>query len=183
MNHTRRASSNEESQADATALRCITIQQPWAWAIFHGKTVVNRTQQWSYRGPIGIHAGNRWSDRGGACELVDQAWNDATTGCTTAEYSHTSRIWTARGEIIGVADLVDVHPEIGNCCQPWGESAQVAHGGRRRRRITHLVLENARSLPEPIPCRGALGLWIPPADIIERLRVATTTNQPAVNHQ
>lgn len=176
--------SDVASRIDATTMRCITIQQPWAWAIFHGKTVENRTQLWSYRGTIGIHAGNRWSDRGGASELVDQAWKDAITGCTTAEYSHTSRIWTARGEIIGLADLVDVHPEFGGCCKPWGETAYVEHGGRHRRRVTHLVLENPRSLPEPIRCQGALGLWTPPADIVERLTAAaTTTNQRAAHHQ
>lgn len=55
------------------------------------------------------------------------------------------------------------------CCKPWGESAYVEHGGRERRRITHLVLENPRLLAEPIPCKGLLGLWTPPADVLEAL--------------
>jgi hypothetical protein len=50
------------------------------------------------------------------------------------------------------------------------ESAYVEHGGRERRRITHLVLENPRSLVEPIPCKGALGLWTPPADVVSALK-------------
>ena len=65
-----------------------------------------------------------------------------------------------------------VHPDAG-CCKPWGESAYVEHGGRERRRITHLILENPRPLAEPIPCKGALGLWTPPADIVEQLQAVT----------
>ncbi len=70
--------------------------------------------------------------------------------------------------VLGVVDLVDVHPAAG-CCAPWGESAYVEHGGRERRQIVHLVLENPRLLPKPIPCRGALGLWTLPADITAQL--------------
>lgn len=150
-------------------MKALTVQQPWAWAIFHGKDIENRTQLWSYRGPLAIHAGARWSDRGGNSPLVNQAWNSAIANCTVAEYGQISRLWTARGEIIGLVDLVDVHPDAG-CHEPWGESSYVEHGGRERRRITHLVLENPRKLAEPIRCKGALGLWTPPADVIEQLQ-------------
>lgn len=51
-------------------MRCLTIQQPWAWAVFHGKCIENRTQLWSYRGPLAIHAGQRFSERGGTDERV-----------------------------------------------------------------------------------------------------------------
>lgn len=45
-------------------MKALTVQQPWAWAIFNGKTIENRTQAWTYRGPLAIHAGNRESERG-----------------------------------------------------------------------------------------------------------------------
>ncbi|OCB56154.1 hypothetical protein A5722_14760 [Mycobacterium vulneris] len=141
-------------------MKALTVQQPWAWAIFHGKLIENRTQLWSYRGPLAIHAGARWSDRGAESPLVADAWRQA--GGPLFEDMHM-------GAILGVVDLVDCHPDAG-CCQPWGESAYVEHGGRERRRITHLVLENPRPLPEPIPCKGALGLWTPPADIVAALK-------------
>jgi hypothetical protein len=38
---------------------------------------------------------------------------------------------------------------------------------------THLILENPRPLAEPIPCRGALGLWTPAADVLEQLNPPT----------
>jgi len=140
-------------------MKALTVQQPWAWAIFHGKNIENRTQQWSYRGPLAIHAGMRESDRGiydpRILDLYEKHWYDANLG-----------------HFLGVVDLVDCHPDAG-CCKPWGESAYVEHGGRERRHIIHLVLENPRELAEPIPCRGALGLWTPPADIRERLEALT----------
>lgn len=37
-------------------MKCISIRQPWAWLIFHGKPVENRTWASKYRGPLLIHA-------------------------------------------------------------------------------------------------------------------------------
>lgn len=148
-------------------MKVLTVQQPWAWAIFHGKTIENRTQLWRYRGPLAIHAGQRWSERGADSQLVRDAWIQANRNGGVA----TKPDWEASGAIIGVVDLVDCHPDAG-CCAPWGEQSYVEHGGRERRRITHLVLENPRRLVEPIPCKGALGLWSPPADVVLRLEDA-----------
>lgn len=155
-------------------MKALTVQQPWAWAIFHGKNVENRIQLWTYRGPLAIHAGARWSHRGGDSPLVEAAWRDAIAAepIPMGAYSQVSQRWVARGAILGVVDLVDVHPDAG-CCRPWGESAYVEHGGRERRRITHLVLENPQPLCEPIPCKGALGLWTPPADVLTHLKEVT----------
>lgn len=146
-------------------MKALTVQQPWAWAIIHGgKTVENRTQQWTYRGTLAIHAGARWSYSGSISGLVWNAWNPAAVPSRPLDPKAFDF-----GLILGVVDLVDCHPDAG-CCRPWGESAYVEHGGRQRRHIIHLVLENPRPLAEPIPCKGALSLWTPPADIAERLR-------------
>lgn len=161
-------------------MRCLTIQQPWAWAVFHGKCIENRTQLWSYRGPLAIHAGQRFSDRGGADErvigafTVDQRRNtvrrERSAPCRGGIRLQRSDFGDNYGVILGVVDLVDVHPDAGNCCRPWGESAYVEHGGRNRRDVAHLVFEDPRELADPIPCQGALGLWTPPSDIVEKLR-------------
>lgn len=170
---------------EPTTLRCLTIQQPWAWAMFHGRTVEARAQlRTTYRGTLAIHASPRWSDEGGGSAQFDAAWKKATTHGTSAECGRTSRLLTARGEIIGLVDLVDVHPEADDCgCQTWGQSARDTHDGRRRRRLTHLVLENPRALKEPIWCKGTAGLWVPPADVAELLEArelrAETPARPA----
>lgn len=142
------------------AVKALTVMQPWAWAIVHGgKDVENRTQAWSYRGPLAIHAGARISERGMTDPLVTYG-----LGQTPDAVLH-------RGAIIGVVDLVDVHPSItcvdadGAMCSPWAEAAYDEHGGKTRRDIVHLVLEDPRPLAEPIKMRGALGLWTPPNDL------------------
>lgn len=150
-------------------MKALTVQQPWAWAIFNGKRIENRTQLWSYRGPLAIHAGGRWSDRGERDDRVRAAARYAGMRSFCADLDRDAFEF---GAILGVVDLVDCHPDAG-CCKPWGESAYVEHGGRERRRITHLILENPRPLAEPIPCKGALGLWTPPADIVEQLQAVT----------
>ena len=138
-------------------MKALTVQQPWAWAIVHGgKDVENRTQAWSYRGPLAIHAGTRLSERG--CNLIPDLL-DGTRPELLAEYAETELVY---GAIIGVVDLVDVHVED-LCCDPWAE-----HGPR----VAHLVLEDPRPLARPIPCRGRLGLWIPPAEVLDELREA-----------
>lgn len=37
-------------------MKALSIKQPWAWAIFHGKPVENRNWYSKHRGPLLIHA-------------------------------------------------------------------------------------------------------------------------------
>jgi hypothetical protein len=53
-----------------------------------------------------------------------------------------------RGCIIGYVDLVDV---MTGSQSRWAEPGQY-----------HWLLANPVPLPEPLPCKGALGLWNPP---------------------
>ena len=42
---------------------CLSIRQPWAWAIVHGyKPIENRTWNTGFRGRLLIHAGKTWKD-------------------------------------------------------------------------------------------------------------------------
>ena len=39
-------------------MRCLTVRQPWAWAIVAGlKSIENRSRRTTHRGPLLIHAG------------------------------------------------------------------------------------------------------------------------------
>jgi hypothetical protein len=144
-------------------MRALTVHQPWAWAIVHGgKNIENRTIRWTYRGPLLIHAGLRSSASGLRSNLIRQtrAEHRAAGGDPTL---HT-------GCIIGIVDLVDVHPEHGACCAPWGETRRLDESdGATRGGLVHLVLDNPRAL-DPIPCTGMRSLWHPPPDIVETLR-------------
>lgn len=136
-------------------MRAITVRQPWAWAIIHGgKDVENRTRNiaGAYRGPVAIHAATAdakiayWQYR----QLVAAGWP------RYEEQPH--------GVILGVADLVDVHAGETNpdapACSPWA-----------LHEYQHLVLANPRPLAEPIPWRGALGLWTLPDDVLDAAEV------------
>jgi len=45
-------------------LKGLSLKQPWAWAIFHGKDVENRTWKTNYRGRLLIHASNSFDAEG-----------------------------------------------------------------------------------------------------------------------
>ena len=120
----------------------LSVRQPWAWAIMHGKDIENRSWRkpnpgLNFRGPVCIHA---------------------ASGMTRDEYGD-SIDWIAervqklhelpaarklvRGAIIGVVDVVDV---VRKSSSPWWMGP------------VGLVLANPRPI-EPIPCKGALGFF------------------------
>lgn len=139
-------------------MRALTVRQPWAWAIFHGKDVENRTRNvaGSYRGPLAIHAGLTVDRHDIGSENIVRAWDDA--------YG-----WDVRkgglfetGILMGVVDLVDVHPETPRCCEsPWAERVTYYDDDP----VQHLVLDNPRPFgylgDSPIRAKGRLGLWTP----------------------
>lgn len=143
-------------------MKAITVRQPWAWAIaYAGKDIENRSAGSSYRGPLAIHAGLTFSPRGASDPRILRSADRLNA-------PEVDRRALPMGDIIALAELVDVHPDA-ECCRPWGESFYREAGGRTRTAVHHLVLEDIRPLTVPVPCRGALGLWPVPADIIADL--------------
>lgn len=141
-------------------MRVLTVRQPWAWAIIHGrKDVENRTRNLagSYRGPVAIHAGLRVEHDAKDTPVIDDAWH-AAYGWRPA---HNGLFET--GIVLGVVDLVGVHEERAGCCRPWG---QRSWDGTR---TVHLELTNPRSFghlgDSPIRAKGRLGLWRPDVEL------------------
>jgi len=152
--------------------RILTVKQPWAWAIIHGrKDVENRVRNLAgdFRGRVAIHAGlvfdepdgNDWELRR-AITSEDNGWpasDGEMWGADSADPNDPR--FAVRGAIIGVVDLTDAHEghtcfsAHGRRCSPWAEA-----------RVWHLHLDNARALTTPIPFKGALGLrWLDEATI------------------
>ena len=78
-------------------MRCLSIQQPWAWAICAGfKRVENRTWKSPYRGPVAIVASAKESRA-----------NDAVRNFTGGRLPANTLAFSA---IIGTAVLVDIVP-------------------------------------------------------------------------
>lgn len=137
-------------------MRALTLIRPWPWAIFHaGKDVENRSwapspYQLAPGELLAIHAGSRWDSYGSGTigSLLTQA------------AGRVPRIMPAKSEhalgIIGVVKFMGVIAT--SCDSPWFFGP---FGWR---------IEEPRLLPEPIPCRGALGLWHLSADVEASVR-------------
>ena len=139
-----------------TAMRILTVRQPWAWAIVHGqKDVENRVRNIAgdYRGPVAIHAAKAVD-----LDAPKTLWGDY----------HDSGL-EVLGAIIGVVDLVGVHAGWieGVPCSPWG--IRYVEGAGQH----HIELANPRPLVGPIPYKGALGLRPLDAETIARIEGAS----------
>jgi len=117
----------------------ITLQQPWAWAVFHaGKDVENRT----WKIPLGrilIHAGR----------AIDQDGIDFMEDVMGIEMPYTKLNAMARGKIIGSVEVVNV--SRGRHKSPWAVRGQFHHD-----------LARPRLARRQIAVRGTPGLWRPP---------------------
>jgi hypothetical protein len=124
-------------------MKAISVQQPWAWAIFNGKPVENRTWSTSYRGPLLIHAGKKFDGRGW-WEFL-KIWEPL--GIAVPDTVNVME----RGGFIGIVDLIDcVHKHD----SPW------FFGPRG------LVLANPRRI-EFVPYPGRLGIFEVPEGVVK----------------
>ncbi|GAA2509367.1 hypothetical protein GCM10010406_52270 [Streptomyces thermolineatus] len=113
-------------------VRALTIRQPWADAITHStKRTENRTRPTSCRGLVLLHAGLQ-------------------TDPTALLPERATTRPGVRGAVIGTARITDCHRATDGCCAPWGFPD-----------AWHWQLADVHALADPVPCRGALGLWRP----------------------
>ena len=131
-------------------MKVITIQQPWAHLIIHGlpdttpiipkmKNVENRTWSSTYRGSILIHSGKGKTYRE-AAEAYGLKPKDMTFGA-----------------VIGVVEMYDCKRVDEMVPTHWTDGPWC-----------HLY-RNPRPLRNPIPWKGALGLWTPPQDLLDAI--------------
>lgn len=137
-------------------IRAISIQHPWAAAIAYGtKRVENRTwtaPRWAIGQTIAIHASKKPDIA--ARPPAGESW----------PMDHRMHL----GAVIAVAELVGCHlsPDFGGTCgatrplcSPWAE-----------RDAYHWQLADVQPLPDPVPCRGMLGLWRLPDEVEKAVR-------------
>lgn len=137
----------------------LTIAQPWPWAFSLGKRVENRS--WapprSMLGQkIALHGGRRKSPRTydfqKGAEAVVRIGKPAPV-----RYMDVPQVEGVFA-VARLARVVRVDSELpdGDCRWFFGPFGW--------------VLEDYVRLPEPVPCKGALGLWALPDDVLERVR-------------
>jgi len=120
-------------------MKALTVRQPWAWLLFHGKDVENRDWPARHRGLLAIHAGKG---------ITRREYDDAV--CFVERINEVLAMnipqfeLITRGAVLGTVRMVD-------CVEyehsPW---FQGQYG---------FVFENATEFSRPIPCNGALGFW------------------------
>ena len=153
----------------AGEIRALTVRQPWASAIAFGdKRVENRSWPTAYRGLLAIHAGASvdW-------DATEKAWPAA--GLAPYVAGAPRKAWTASlplGAVIAVAELAGCHDDgTAPCLTPLGRQGRLVMCSPWAQRFQwHWQLADVRPLREPVPCRGALGLWRLPADVEKAVR-------------
>lgn len=169
-------------------MKAISLTQPWAWAILHaGKRIENRSRRdgkmpdiCRHRGPLLLHAAK------GMTRVDYQSAHDfmATLGVTpppAIQRNHDDGI-LPRGVIVGRAVAVG-HIEPWECssCGDWLPHMRV-HCKECEGTIRDddgidyrwwmgghaLILDQVEPV-KWVPCRGALGLWTVPDDVVRRL--------------
>lgn len=132
-------------------MKALSVRQPWAWAIAKGyKPVENRTWSTQYRGPLAIHAGQRWDDSGDEA-LRFGVHTLRAQGHPVPHILKDELPLSGTGVVIATVDLVDICGDgvHGICeCGPWAASGQM-----------HWRLENARPLANPLAAKGRLGVF------------------------
>lgn len=153
----------------AEPMRALSVRQPWAWAICHGKDVENRSRGTRYRGLLAIHSSKSAPYK---VDLDDPRIVDLIVADGLDDPA------AAQGAVVAVAELAGCHlsPDFGGTCgatrplcSPWAVRDQY-----------HWLLAGVRPLAQPVPCRGMLGLWSLPDDVEKAVRAQLETGDGSV---
>lgn len=137
-------------------MKALSVRAPWWWFILHGgKDIENRDWPTRYRGPVLIHASKWWVMR----EIADDTDYAKTVarkaGGFAAESGTTYRkMKEAGGCIVGRVDIVDC---VSASDSPW-------FAGKYG-----FVLADPVAFAKPIPCKGALGFFTLPDDVLAQI--------------
>jgi hypothetical protein len=122
-------------------MKAISLRQPWAWALFHGKSVENRNWPSHYTGPLLIHASKKF-DHDGYFWIRDMF----------PELKMPHRDDFPLGAFVGQVRMVD--------CVSWYPSpwffGEWGH-----------VYENPEEFDRVIPYKGELGIFNVPDDVVK----------------
>ena len=143
-------------------LPAISVRQPWATLLAVGaKRYETRSWETTYRGTIAIHASGR-------LHRDDERWywdcREAQAALDAHGYPEIG--FLPLGAILAIGRLIDVGPAdfMDTLLSSWEAAFGDFTPGRWAWEIA-----NVRPLHEPIPYKGALGLWqcTIPDDVIE----------------
>lgn len=150
-------------------MKALSIWNPHALMLAIGmRRIETRGWQTSYRGRLLIHAAKHWDQRtADECNIAgEQARAVPPENLTDAELRMANRPWgELNGCVLAVATLSDCIPIPEPCGTEWDK----AWGGFGPGRFG-FALSDVRCLSQPVPARGAQGLWVPSLDLLDDVR-------------
>lgn len=129
-------------------MKAISVKNPWAFLIFHGKDVENRTWPTNFRGTIAIHSSQR-PEKGHVLNATQLSHLDHDVVKVLQKGSYPN------GAIIGQVDITGCVQDSGSI---WAVAGQY-----------HWQLANSVMYPKPIPCKGKLNFWDVPDDAAKKI--------------
>ena len=139
-------------------MKALSIRQPWAFAITRGaKLIENRDWQprnpgLRFRGKFLIHASLKVETK----VVDDVIWDVAAHFEEMENVIRTEYVGTRIGAIVGAATVIDVVYE---------SKSMWFHGP------VGLVLANPVACKRPVDCKGMLGFFNVPPDVLARLDI------------
>lgn len=174
-----------------TPLRALSLTQPWlSWAILTlGKRIENRdwTEGCRYRGRLALHAAKGLGTREDFDATVTSILGIAGIEPPATKLIRDVAVWNPkrsewapsatlpRSSILAVCNLVGViEPGADGRLKIDAAEPAKSHAKTDEQRRWHfggfaLVLDDVVTLREPVPCKGALGLWRVPADVAAKV--------------
>lgn len=131
-------------------MKALSLKQPWAWFLFHGKPVENRTWKTNFRGNVLIHASKTWDSEGERWIYINFCKGKLPIKeCITRDDPRIKR-----GALIGVVDVVDCVKEFDS---PWFFGP---YGW---------ALKDAVEFSKPYWFKGSLGLFEVPQELVRKI--------------
>ena len=129
-------------------MKVLTLTQPWASLVIHGlKSLETRSWGTQYRGWLAIHAAKGFP--GYARDICDTFPFDEAM-----KLMELTTDTLPRGVILGEARLIT----CGRISGPPDDAREAAFGDYTPGRFMW-AFDTVYCYPEPVPARGALGLW------------------------
>lgn len=162
--------------------RALSLTQPWGWLVVQtgsdGKSIENRQEGFSYksfRGPFYVHAaqGMRARDYHHCVDWVAQNVSEKLAARIPAMAD------LQRGGIIGSANVVGIVPPVLHPHERAGERRASIDYRWHMADQWGFELEERKALPF-VPCKGALGFWKVPPEVLRLVRGPTTAAELAL---
>jgi hypothetical protein len=136
-------------------VKAISLYAPWCWAIlFAGKDVENRDWPTRFRGRILLHA-SKMKSATHMEEEVEAVYSMLHESACVDKDQVLLWSFANAGKIVGAVTIT-------GCVERSDSRWFFGRYG--------FLLANPVDIATPIPCRGSLGIWEVPSDIVEQVR-------------